>query len=493
MNRSKPVQDNLEQQDFRKLVDAIPDYAIFMIDRDGKIFSWNQGASRIYGYDGSEVIGQNIALFYRDEESPEKKVKAELDEAEAKGRYQEEGWRTRKDGSRFWTNALITPLKDESGQIQGFGKITRDLTERKVAEERYRDLVDSVKDYGIFMLDKNGFVQSWNSGASRIKGYRADEIIGQHFSRFYTQVDIDRDHPSAELESAIETGRYEEEGWRVRKDGTRFWANVIITPVINAGGELIGFSKVTRNLTERKIAEEELKRAYDELEAFSYSVSHDLRAPLRSMAGFSEILEELLDEKLDPRSRDYLSRIRSSARKMSQLIDDLLNLSRLSRASLNVDKVNLSEVATKVTEEIRRSDPERANIQVEIQPNLWVEGDPNLLRIVMENLLNNAWKYTSKTEKPVISFGRTQKSGEDVFFVRDNGAGFDMRFAEKLFGAFQRLHSVDEFPGNGIGLATVRRIIHRHGGEITANGKPNEGATFSFTLRPSPTAEKDRK
>lgn len=370
----------------------------------------------------------------------------------------------------------------------------------------FRQLVDGIKDYSIVMLDQNGIIRSWNQGAELIQGYQAEEIIGQHFSKFYTEKDILIGHPEEELRVALESGRFEEEGWRVRKDGSLFWMNVVITPLKSDSGELMGFSKVTRDLTEkmqasralreseerframvtrdiqdRKNAEEALKKAYDELESFSYSVSHDLRAPLRSMDGFSEVLQVTLADKLDERSRNYLNRIRESSQKMAALIDGLLNLSRLSRAPLNKQSVNLSEMILQIADDLQKSTPER-DVEWVVELNVRAEGDIDLLQVVLDNLLSNAWKYTSKVSRAKIEFGSLKEGEVTVYFIKDNGAGFEMQFADKLFGAFQRLHGANEFPGNGIGLANVKRIIHKHGGDVRAEGAPGRGATFYFTL-----------
>lgn len=366
----------------------------------------------------------------------------------------------------------------------------RDLRE---AEERFRLLVSSVQEYAILMLDTKGHVISWNSGAERIKGYKAHEIIGQHFSRFYPPEDQDK--PARELEIAKRTGRYEEEGWRVRKDGSRFWASVAVCAMRDEDGMLKGFAKITRDVTERKRNEDQIRKlnenlqnhsvrlesANKELEAFSYSVSHDLRSPLRSIDGFSLALMEDHAAKLDPEARDYLQRVRAATKRMAQLIDDLLALSRVSRTELVRTKVDLSETARNVAAELQKTQPDR-QAQFVIADGLNVEGDPHLLRIVLDNLLGNAWKFTAKRDGARIEFGSVGENGTRQFFIRDNGAGFDMNYAHKLFGAFQRLHANEEFAGTGIGLATVQRIINRHGGRISAEGVVGEGATFRFSL-----------
>jgi PAS domain S-box-containing protein len=356
------------------------------------------------------------------------------------------------------------------------------------SEEKFRLMVSAVKDYAILMLDLEGRIASWNDGAERIKGYRAEEILGHHFSRFYLPEDVSNGKPANILETARRDGRVEDEGWRVRKDGTRFWADVVITALRDEKSQLRGFGKVTRDLTDKREAEEELRRrnvqlenANKELEAFSYSVSHDLRAPLRSIDGFSLALLEDCGSTLDENGIRHLERIRSAASRMGRLIDDMLNLARISRSHLVRDTVNLSRMAQEVLDDLKSSGPERG-VSISIAPDLVAAGDRNLLRIALQNLLGNAWKFTSRCTDPRIEFGRDLDDGQIAFFVRDNGEGFDMQYADKLFGVFQRLHRDAEYPGTGVGLATVQRIIRRHGGSIWAKSAPGEGATFYFVL-----------
>ena len=374
-------------------------------------------------------------------------------------------------------------------------RLTEEIADRKQteealrqSEERFRLMVSDVKDYAILMLGPDGRVASWNAGAERTKGYRAEEIIGEHFSRFYPEEDIQRGKPAFALKTAVEQNRYEDEGWRVRKDGSRFWADVVITALRDKTGQLLGFCKVTRDVTDRKRHEEILQRqnaqletANKELDAFSYSVSHDLRAPLRGIDGFSQALLEDYGDKLDSVGQDYLQRVRLAAQRMSVLIDDLLKLSRVTRSEMRRERLDLSAVVKAIAEELQREAPDR-NVTFVITEGLTVEGDSRLLRVAIENLLGNSWKYTSAHSCARIEFGLHQSNGRPAYFIRDDGAGFDPQYSERLFGAFQRLHAMTEFPGTGIGLATVQRIIRRHGGEIWGEGAVEKGATFYFTL-----------
>jgi PAS domain S-box-containing protein len=374
--------------------------------------------------------------------------------------------------------------------------------ELKSNEERFRLLVETVEDYAIYMLDPNGVILTWNMGAERIKGYRAEEIIGQHFSKFFTEEAIRDDYPSYQLKIAAKEGRFKREDWRIRKDGTRFWANVILTALYDHADNLIGFTKITRDLTREKHAEEafqaserqarefaatlqaqstQLQATNKELEAFSYSVSHDLRAPLRGIDGFCQVLMEEYNDQLDDQGQHYLSRVRHGSQQMGKLIDDMLRLSRVTRDEMTIDSVDLSVMALDILRELKAQEPDR-QAELIIAPSITVQGDQHLLHAALQNLLDNAWKYTSKHITARIEFGVTERNGQPAYFIKDDGAGFDMQYAGKLFGAFQRLHRVSDFEGSGVGLATVARIIRRHGGEIWAEAALEEGATFYFTL-----------
>ena len=473
---------------FRLLVEGVQDYAIFMLDGAGRVSTWNSGAARIKGYQAEEIIGQHFSRFYPPEAVAEGKPARLLGIAARDGRVEDEGWRVRKDGSRFWADVIITALRDSEGAVIGFAKVTRDLTERKEGESALRQseqtfqlLVASIQDYAVFMLHPDGRVATWNAGAERIKGYRAHEIIGEHFSIFYPPEDVAQGKPRWELEAAEREGRHEDEGWRVRKDGTRFWANVVISPMRDSHGALIGYAKVTRDLTQRRRAEQSLAQSNQELERFSYSVSHDLRAPLRAINGFAQALWEDHAARLDDEGKRLLTVIRDSAKLGGTLIDALLNFSRVGRQALTKAPVDLTALAERVVAELRRATGSVA-VEVVVMPMPATIGDPTLLRHVFVNLIGNAFKFSAKRAHPRIEIGAGRDGAEVAYYVKDNGAGFDMQYAGKLFGVFQRLHRPDEFEGTGVGLALAQRIVQRHGGRIWAEGKVNEGATFRFTL-----------
>ena len=399
------------------------------------------------------------------------------------------------DGTYHWVHDESRLIRDAAGRpLEVFGSWV-DSTDRRRAEaalreseERFRLLVSTVRDYAIYMLDPTGRVLSWNRGAQQIKGYTAEEIVGRHFSCFYPPDAVAAGMPARALATAAEAGRFEEENWRVRKDGSRFWADVVITAVRDEQGKLFGFAKVTRDLSERKRTDELLRRhaaqleaANAELDAFAYSVSHDLRAPLRSIDGFSQALLEDCAGQLDAAGRDYLERVRAATQRMATLIDDLLNLSRVTRSEMQIAPVDVSALARELANELVSGDPGR-RVDIIIAADLEAHADRGLLRVVLQNLMGNAWKFTSKRGDARIEVGMVAANGERAYFVRDNGAGFDMAYAPKLFGAFQRLHRATEFPGTGVGLATVQRIIHRHGGRVWAESVVDRGATFYFTL-----------
>ena len=479
----------------RLLVGSVRDYAIYMLDPTGHVASWNRGAQQIKGYVEAEIVGQHFSRFFTPEDVAAGRPDATLRAAAATGRHEEENWRVRKDGSRFWADVVITAVRDDRGALVGFAKVTRDLTERRrteqslrASEERFRILAVTAND-AILSADRQGNITYLNPGAERVFGYSAEEATGRPLTTLMPE--RFRDAHQAGLERYLATGEARVIGKTVelagrRKDGTEFPLELSLASWKH--GADVAFTAIIRDITSRKQGEEQLRRyaaqleaANQELEAFSYSVSHDLRAPLRSLDGFSQALLEDYADRLDDTGRDFLQRVRAGSQRMAGLIDDLLGLSSVTRSELQMDEVNLSVLAAAAVVDLQKSDPER-HVTFAIAPDLVARADVGLMRIVLQNLLGNAWKFTGKRPGAHVEFGVTAHDGRRAYFVRDDGAGFDMAYADKLFGAFQRLHGTTEFPGSGIGLATVQRIIRRHGGQVWAEGAPDRGATFYFTL-----------
>lgn len=384
----------------------------------------------------------------------------------------------------------VGPAKADTVAVpmMAFAPRNSPLLDALMHDENVHQLLDSRGDYAIFMLDAKGYVGSWNRGAQQIKGYSREEVIGQHFSVFYPPEDRTRGKPERDLDIAAREGRFEEEGKCVRKDGSEFWGNIVLSAVRDRTGALAGFVKVTRDLTERRGAQERaladdkaLKAVNAELEAFTYSVSHDLRAPIRQIEGFSRILAEHLGTSADQEVSHCLRRIQEGSRQMGRLVDDLLQLAQLGRQGAKRHRISLDSLIRDVLANLRTETAGR-DIEWRLEPLPPVVCDSGLMHVLFTNLLSNAVKYTRTRQKAVIEIGHLVKDRELVIYVRDNGVGFDMQYADKLFGVFQRLHRAEEFEGTGVGLATVQRIIRKHGGTIWVEAVPDAGATFFFTL-----------
>jgi PAS domain S-box-containing protein len=483
ITQRKQAEEELRQSEerFRLMVSGVKDYAIYMLDPEGQVISWNAGAERIKGYRAEEIIGQRFSRFYPAEDVARAKPGYELKAAVEQERLVDEGWRVRKNGSRFWANVVITALRHETGQLRGFGKVTRDMTERKqfedtlqASEERFRSLAETAND-AIVSADRQGNIVYFNRAAERIFDYFSKEIIGQPLTLLMPE--RFRNLHRQGLERFLRTGETRVIGRTVelvgrRRDGSEFPLELSLSSCKTRDG--IFFTGILSDITERKLADQEillrtgqLEAANEELDAFSYSVSHDLRAPLRSIHGFSQALLEDCADGLDDRGKDHLHRIRAATQRMGLLIDDLLNLARVTRAEIHPGRLDISALARSIAAELQKTEPER-RMEFRIEDGLETTADARLLRLVLENLLGNAWKFTSKHASARVAFGKTHANGASAYFVRDDGAGFDPAYADKLFGAFQRLHAVTDFPGTRVGLATVQRIIHRHGGRVWA-------------------------
>lgn len=349
-------------------------------------------------------------------------------------------------------------------------------------DERFRLAVESVRDYAIFTLDTAGVVASWNVGAQRVKGYKAGEIVGRHFSVFYPPADIAAGKPQQVLKQALRDGRFEEEAWRVRKDGTLFWADVVITPVHDKSGKHIGFTKVTRDLTERRRAEEELRRSNQQLEQYAAFVSHDLQEPLRKMAGFAELLSVRYRGKLDADADAYIGYIVDGAKRMRRLIVDVLDYSRIGQGGRRpASPVDLNNVLATAQGDLElRLKEARAQVVAAQLPR--VHGDSALLGRLFQNLLSNAVKFRHPRRPLRVGIAAERRGAGWRITIRDNGIGFAEKDAAAIFEPFKRLHAKDAYPGTGLGLAVCSKIVGLHGGTITAHGRPGRGATFCVTL-----------
>jgi PAS domain S-box-containing protein len=421
--------------------------------------------------------------------------------ARDKGEPYEAEFRFRRhDGVYRWFMARAVPVKDEDGQIVQWIGTTTDIHERKQAEEALSRLAAIVEfsDDAITGKTVDGMIMSWNAAAERLYGYSAEEVIGRRISLL---VAPDRPDEVPQILERIQRGEGVDhfETVRVRKDGTLVDVSLTFSPIRDAAGAITGISTIARDITARKRDEAEIQRlnetlerrvvertaqleeANKELEAFSYSVSHDLRAPLRHLSGFAEMLEKRSAALLDETGLRYLQTIRQSARHAGVLVDDLLAFSRMGRTDMRCARVNIQELVEQVRRDVE-PEGEGRTICWGIGALPEVSGDPAMLRLVLRNLMSNAIKYTRPRSEAEVGIGCEEQAGETVFWVRDNGVGFDMQYVDKLFGVFQRLHSTDQFEGTGIGLANVRRIIQRHGGRTWAEGTVDGGATFYFSL-----------
>lgn len=480
------------------LLDGIRDYAILMLDPEGQVATWNKGAARIKGYEPQEILGRHFSAFYTAEDQASGEPARMLQAAQEEGRVEREGWRVRKDGSRFWADVVITALRGEDGALLGFVKVTRDLTERRQAEEelraserRFRTLAEEAP-VGIYEYDFRQQKVYANGAHCRLTGVPRDQTTRERLRASIHPED--RAGIIERVESDMRESRTFDQTYRLRhEDGIVLWVHSRGTPIEDASGQTTGYLIVTQDITAMRAAEAEilakaaaLEAANKELEAFAYSVSHDLRAPLRHIDGFVGLLRRELGENLDERARHHLEVISASARQMGALIDDLLAFSRMGRAEVHKADLDLGALFQGVVQELA---PDAAGRSVEwrIGDLPRVQGDPALLRLVLLNLLRNALKFTKGRSPARIEASAELRPGAAAITIRDNGAGFDMRYADKLFGVFQRLHRQDEYEGTGIGLANVARIIHKHGGTVSAEGEVDAGARFTFTL-PAPEA-----
>ena len=492
---------------FKLLVQSIVDYAIYMLDPTGRVTSWNAGAERIKGFARDEVIGQHFSIFYTPEDREAKVPDAVLETARREGKFEGEGWRVRKDGTRFWASVVVDPMKNDDGELVGFAKITRDMTEKRNAdlalldvERRFRILVQGVTDYAIYMLDPDGRVTNWNAGAERIKRYAPQEIVGQHFSRFYTPEDLAIGLPRTALETARETGRYEAEGWRVRKDGTRFWASVVIDAIHDDDGTLIGFAKITRDMTEKREDRLRLEESREQLfrsqkmEALGQltgGIAHDFNNLLTAILGAADLA--LRNSHDEHKLKRMIDGIRNSAQRGANLTKQLLAFARAQPLELKQVELRefLSEVATLVRPSLRTD----IDLVTEISDQLWpVNADAGALELAMLNLAFNArdamkdgGSLKISAHNMVLDGKPEGLRGEHVALsVSDTGIGMSRETRDRVFEPFFTTKGYGE--GTGLGLSQVFGFMKQLGGGVTVDSELGKGTTFILYLPASMSA-----
>lgn len=488
---------------YRLLVEAVTDYAIYMLDPEGRITSWNPGAQRFKGYAADEIIGQHFSQFYGEEDRRTGLPARALEISAREGKFESEGWRIRKDGSRFWAHVVIDPIRSPDGHLVGYAKITRDLTERKAAEhalrlkeEQFRMLVQSVTDYALYMIDADGHVSSWNQGAERIKQYRADEIIGQHFSRFYTEVDRRKGDPQNALATARREGRFEKEGWRVRKDGTQFWAHVVIDPIHDEAGAIIGFAKITRDITERRDTQKALDQArealahsqkMDAIGQLTGGIAHDFNNLLMVILGSLELAGRRLPD--DVRVATLIANATQAAQRGAALTQRMLAFAR--RQDLDLKPIDVPALVRGMTDLLQSSLGPSVQIETHFPLKLGlVHADANQLEMALLNLAVNARDampeggniVIAAREEIVKARSRSKlKAGRYVrLSVKDSGEGMDKATLRRALEPFFTTKGVGR--GTGLGLSMVHGMTEQSGGRFFLNSQKGEGTTAEIWL-----------
>jgi PAS domain S-box-containing protein len=502
MNNSKRPDASAGEDRYRLLVDSITDYAIYILDPTGVVTSWNPGAQRFKGYAAEEILGHHFSCFYTEQDRLADLPGVALRTARSEGRFETEGWRVRKDGTRFWANVVIDPIWAPSGDLLGFAKVTRDLTERRAAEEALRQseqqfklLVQGVTDYAIYMLDLNGRVSSWNAGAERIKGYRPDEIIGEHFSRFYTEADRDDGAPRRALETAAREGRFEKEGWRLRKDGTRFWAHVIIDAIRNDDGQVAGFAKITRDVSERQATQQALEEAREALfqaqkmEAIGQltgGVAHDFNNLLMAVLGSLELAQKRLPD--DPKLVRLIDNAVLGAQRGASLTQRMLSFAR--RQELKREAVDLADLVRGMQGLLDRSLGPTVTVRVDIADDLpAAETDANQLESALLNLAVNARDAMPDGGEITISaraatLDKNEAGLQAGAYVRlavsDTGAGMDKETLARATEPFFTTKGVGK--GTGLGVPMVQGLAVQSGGKFELNSQLGVGTTAELWL-----------
>lgn len=484
---------------YRLLVEAITDYAIYMLDVQGNVTSWNPGAQRFKGYAADEIIGQHFSRFYTAAEQERGTPSRALREAAETGRFEQEGWRVRKDGTEFWAHVVIDPIRTTAGDLIGFAKITRDLTERRAAEEslrqseeQFRLLVQGVTDYAIYMLDADGVVTNWNAGAQRIKGYRPDEVIGQHFSIFYTDEDRAAGDPAAALAMATTHGSFEKEGRRVRKDGTRFMAHVVIDSIRDSSGEIIGFAKITRDVTERNQTQSALEHAREALfqsqkmEAIGQltgGIAHDFNNLLAAVIGSLELVRKRVA--YDPRVTPLLENAMQGAQRGAVLTQRMLAFAR--KQELKLEAVDLASLVRGMMAFLAQTLGPKIEVVLSFPADLpRVQTDPVQLETALMNLAVNARDAMPKggmiTVTAVLERNRSKDdTGQFVrLTVADTGEGMNDDTLSRAAEPFFTTKGVGK--GTGLGLSMVHGLAAQSGGRLELRSVAGKGTEIDLWL-----------
>jgi PAS domain S-box-containing protein len=483
------VHDN--ERNFRLLVKGITDYAIYMLDPEGRVTNWNKGAERIKGYKAKEIVGKHFSVFYTPEDRATDLPRRALEIARKEKHFLAEGWRIRKDGTRFFASVVIDPIF-ENRKLIGFAKITRDITERQNAlsdlsksESQFKTLVGGVTDYALYMLDPTGVVANWNAGGERIKGYSAEEIVGQHFSRFYTPVDQAAEKPARALKIAMEAGRYEEDGWRVRKDGSFFWASVVIDPIRNDAGELIGFAKITRDISERREAQEKLlamrrqlaeSQKFDALGQLTGGIAHDFNNILMIISGsIHPIRKDITGQK----AVKALQSIEGASRRAASLTRQLLTFAR--RQSVQPQSIKLAERLEVLREVLTIGLGSAVSLTIDVADDVWnIVADPNEFETALVNLVINARDAMPEGGSVIISAKNIPEKAQVAISVEDTGVGIPDDIAAKVFDPFFTTKAVGK--GTGLGLSQVHGFAHQAGGTVGIKSNLGTGTTIIMCL-----------
>ncbi len=498
MTNETPVSHSSEDERiFRLLVQGVIDYAIYMLDPNGIVTNWNSGAERIKQYSAQEIVGRHFSTFYTEEDRLAGLPKRALETARREGKYEAEGWRIRKDGSRFLASVVIDAIHD-NGKLIGFAKITRDITEQKKqqnalidSESRFRLLVSGVTDYALYMLDPDGIVSNWNIGGQRIKGYSPEEIIGQHFSRFYTDADRAAGRPARALGLARKNGRYDEEGWRVRKDGTFFWASVVIDAIHDEAGQLLGFAKITRDITERRENQEKMQKIQqqlaesqklDALGQLTGGVAHDFNNLLMIVSGNVHRLRRKYGN--DPDSLRSIEAIETATKRGGTLTSQLLTFAR--RQRVNPETLDIAHQIKSVFEVLDTGLGSSITLLLQIDPNLWpVSADASELETALVNLVVNARDAMPEggsvtIEARNVTLDSVNKGDHVAISVRDSGVGIPPDVLDKVFDPFFTTKPVGK--GTGLGLSQVYGFAHQAGGSVNVSSELGQGTTVTINL-----------